>query len=619
MVTRRVIEANPEKVQAIISMSSPKNIQEVKRLIGRITALARFISRSAEKSLPFFKALRKTKDFEWSDETYSRGRVVPLSGCYSSSNQFGPCQKRRNESSTRIFVSHALKGPELNYLTQEKLALALVITARKLRPYFLSHPITVLTNSVLGKIATNLDASGRLIRWIIELSEYDIKFEPRTAIKAQALAYFLAETVQLDFRASNNEAEYEALLLGLKAARNLGISRATLYSDSQLAIQQSNGNFEIKDDKMRKYAKALDKAKEGFTELNLELIPRAENIKADHLARLASALSDRPDPSVAGRSLVSQLETLDDMLTQVPKGDWRYDLHRYLTAKELPIDNKKAKEIKRRALCFDMIDQILFKRSYSQPLLKCLGPDEENYVLRDIHEGSCESQLGSLALARKSLLAGFFWPTMRKDSSDLWGMDIVGSFPVSMGQRKFLLVAVDYFSKWVEGEPLSKITENEVLNFLWKNIVCLFGIPRRLASDNGRQLCGSKVRAWCQEMKIEQVFTSVAYPQGNAQVEVTNRTIVQALKTRLDVAKGETPFSMVYGTEVVLPAEIGQESARIMAYGTNNQELRAMDLNLLVELRSRASIRLAAYRKRMTQAYNKIVYPKLFQEGDLVM
>ncbi|XP_073154057.1 uncharacterized protein [Henckelia pumila] len=289
------------------------------------------------------------------------------------------------------------------------------------------------------------------------------------------------------------------------AARNLGISRATIYSDSQLSIQQSNGKFEIKDEKMMKYVKALDKVKEGFTELNLELIPRAENIKADHLARLASALSDRSDPIVLGRELVSQLETLDDIIDQVPEVYWRYDVHKYLTTKELPSYNKKAKDIKRRALRFVMIDQILFKRSFSQPLLKCLGPDEGNYVLREIHE------------------------------------------------------------------------------------VCRFGIPPNLVSDNGRQFCGSKVRAWCQETKIEQVFTSVAYSQGNGQVEVINRTIVQALKTRLDTAigkwveelstvlwsyrtttrsgTGETPFSMVYGTEAVLPAEIGQESVRIMAYG----------------------------------------------------
>ncbi|XP_073152557.1 uncharacterized protein [Henckelia pumila] len=557
MVTQRGIKTNPEKVQAIISMSSPKNIQEVQRLTGRITALARFISRSADKSLPFFKALRKTKNFEWNEESEkafqdlkaylkqlpvlnkpTQGEELFLYLAVTPRAVSSVLVKKDGMNHQPVyFVSHALRGPELNYLTQEKLALALIITARKLRPYFLSHPITVLTNSALGKIAANPDVSGRLVRWITELSEYDIKYEARTAIKAQALADFLAETIQLeqeelwkifvdgsscksgsgagiviispwgeetkisirlDFRASNNEAEYEALLLGLKAARNLGVSRAILYFDSQLAIQQSNGKFEVKDDKMRKYANALDKAKEGFTDLKLELIPRTENIKADHLARLASVLSDRPDPIVTGRELVSQLETLDDMLAQVPEGDWRYDIHKYLTTKELPSDNKKAREVKRRALRFVMINQILFKRSFSQPLLKCLGPDEANYVLREIHEGSCGSHLGSLALARKALLAGFFWPTMRKDSSalvnscyncqrhanlqwrpaeymkavvaacpfDQWKMDIVGPFPISTGQRKFLLVAVDYFSKWVEAEPLAKITENEVLNFL---------------------------------------------------------------------------------------------------------------------------------------------------------
>ncbi|XP_073152354.1 uncharacterized protein [Henckelia pumila] len=627
MITRRGIETNPEKVQDIISMSSPRNIQEVQRLTGRITALARFISRSADKSLSFFKVLKKNKTFEWNEESEKafqdlkaylkqlpvlntptqREELFLYLAVTPRATSSVLVRKEGTNHQPVYFVSHALKGPELNYLTQEKLALALVITARKLHPYFLSHPITMLTNSVLGKIATNPDASGRLIRWITELSEYDIKFEPRTAIKAQALADFLAEMVQLeqgelwkifvdgsscqsgsgagvviispwgeetnisirlDFKASNNEAEYEALLLGLKAARNLGISRATLYSDSQLAIQQSKGKFEIKDDKMRKYSKALDKAKEGFTELNLELIPRAENIKADYLARLASALNDRPDPIVAGRALISQLETLDDMLTQIPKGDWRYDLHKYLTAKELPIDNKKAKEIKRRELRFVMIDQILFKRSFSQPLLKCLGPDEANYVLREIHEGSCGSHLGSLALAQKALLAGFFWPTTRKDSSDL-------VHACYNGQRHANL-------QWRPAEYMKTVVPACPFDQWGMDIVGPFPVSTGLASDNGRQFCGSKVRAWCQEMKIEQVFTSVAYTQGNGQVKVTNRTIVQALKTRLDAAKGKWADK--------LPSTY---------WKSTGPELQL--------------------RKRMTQAYNKRVYPKVFQEGDLVM
>ncbi|XP_073132802.1 uncharacterized protein [Henckelia pumila] len=494
MVTRRGIEANPEKFQAIIAMSSPWNIQEVQRLTGRITALARFISRYVDKILYFFKALRKTKIFEWNEESdkafqdlkdYIKQLPVLNKPVQGEELFLSLAVTRRATSSVLVrkdginhqpvyFVSHSLKGAELNYLTQKNLALALVITSRKLRSYFLSHPITVLTNSSLGKIASNPNASERLVRWITELSEYDIKFEPRTAIKAQALADFLAETgeetnisIRLDFQASNNEAEYEALLLGLKAARNLGISQATLYFDSQLAIQQSNGNFEIKNEKMMKYSKALYKAKEGFTELNLELIPRAENIKADHLARLASALNNRPDPIISDRELVSQLETLDDIIAQIPEGDCRYDIHKYLTTKELPSDNKKAKEIKRRALRFVMIDQILFKRSFSQPLLKCLDPDEANYVLREIHEdlvNSCYNFQRHANLQWRP--ADYMKEVVAACPFDQWGMDIVGPFPVSTGQRKFLLVPVDYFSKWVEAEPLAKITEKEVLSFL---------------------------------------------------------------------------------------------------------------------------------------------------------
>ncbi|XP_073153635.1 uncharacterized protein [Henckelia pumila] len=340
-------------------------------------------------------------------------------------------------------------------MTQEKLALSLVITSRKLRPYFLSYPITVLTNSELEKIAANPDALGRLIKWVTELSEHDINFDPQTAIKSH-WSIFLAETIQLEqeekckifvdgsyfqtksgvgiviispwgeetnisirlyFRASNNEAEYEALLLELKAARNLGISQAVLYSDFQLSIQQSNEKFEMKNEKMIRYTQALDKAKDKFAELAMELIPRSENEKANHLARLAGSMGEPPEPGMKGQELVSQLESLDDIIAEVLEGDWKYDIHRYLTKDELLSDNKKARKIKIGAPRFVMIGRILFKRSFSQPLFKCLGTDEANYVLRDIHEGCCGNHLGSIALSRKSILAGFFWPTMKKDVS----------------------------------------------------------------------------------------------------------------------------------------------------------------------------------------------------------
>ncbi|KAL0445575.1 UNVERIFIED_CONTAM: hypothetical protein Slati_1685400 [Sesamum latifolium] len=115
-----------------------------------------------------------------------------------------------------------------------------------------------------------------------------------------------------------------------------------------------------------------------------------------------------------------------------------------------------------------------------------------------------------------------------------WGMDIVGPFPLTAGQRKFLLVAIDYLTKWVEAEPLARITEGEVMKFIWKNIVCRFGIPREIISDNDRQFQGRRIQEWCQGLHIRQRFTTVAHPQANGQVEVTNRILVQGIKRRLE-------------------------------------------------------------------------------------
>ncbi|KAL0427463.1 UNVERIFIED_CONTAM: hypothetical protein Slati_2921100 [Sesamum latifolium] len=119
-----------------------------------------------------------------------------------------------------------------------------------------------------------------------------------------------------------------------------------------------------------------------------------------------------------------------------------------------------------------------------------------------------------------------------------WGMDIVGPFPLASEQRKFLLVAIDYFTKWVETEPLARITEGEVMKLIWENIICRFGSPRELISDNGQQFQGRMIQDWCVGLHIKQRFTSVSHPQANGQVEVTNRILVQGIKKRLDKVGG---------------------------------------------------------------------------------
>ncbi|KAL0433996.1 UNVERIFIED_CONTAM: hypothetical protein Slati_2733900 [Sesamum latifolium] len=250
-----------------------------------------------------------------------------------------------------------------------------------------------------------------------------------------------------------------------------------------------------------------------------------------------------------------------------------------------------------------MQEHILYKKSYTHPLLWCLSTEEGIHILQEIHSGCCGAHAGTRILANKALRAGYFWPTMKQDAIRLWGMDIVGPFPLVAGQRKFLLVAIDYFTKWVEAEPLTRITEGEVMKFIWKNIVCRFGIPREIISDNRRQFQGRRIQEWCQGLHIRQRFTTVAHPQANRQVEVTNRILVQGIKRRLERvgenwaeeltivlwayrttprgSTGESPFSLIYGTEAIIPAELGIPSHRVMHFSEEcNENLLRRNLGL---------------------------------------
>ena len=239
-----------------------------------------------------------------------------------------------------------------------------------------------------------------------------------------------------------------------------------------------------------------------------------------------------------------------------------------------------------------------------------MSHDEADYMMREVHEGICGNYSGTQSLVHKLIRAGYYWPTMLKDaqayvktcnkcqrfnnlirqpSEELtpmtapwsfaqWGLDIMGLFPTAVRQLKFLVVGIDYFTKWVEAEALTTITEKNIRNFVWRNIVCRYRIPRVLVSDNGRQFENNAFRDFCSELGIKNHYSSPAHPQANGQVEVTNRSLIKIIKTQLEGAKGiwldelpsvlweyrttaktpirETPFRLAYEANAVIPAEV---------------------------------------------------------------
>jgi len=120
----------------------------------------------------------------------------------------------------------------------------------------------------------------------------------------------------------------------------------------------------------------------------------------------------------------------------------------------------------------------------------------------------------------------------------IWGMDIIDPFSPGKGEMKHLLVIVDYFTKWIEVEPLVAISAKNVHNFVWKNIVCRFGVPKIIVSDNGRQFIDQGLKTFYNDLDIKSVTSSVEHPQTNDQAEAANKVLLNELRKRLDIVKG---------------------------------------------------------------------------------
>ncbi|CAL9024426.1 unnamed protein product, partial [Prunus brigantina] len=371
------------------------------------------------------------------------------------------------------------------------------------------------------------DLSGRVTKWATELGAFDIRYQPRTAQNGQVIADFLVEcyppseqqaghdgvkealnvdkaqwelyvdgssnqagagvgivlsspegvdleySVRLDFLASNNVAEYESLVLGLQLARTLKVGRLVVHSDSRLIVGQTTEEYMTKDERMGAYQQLVKDLASRFEKIKFERIPREMNIQADRLAHAASTSVE--DMRVATvELLLSPSIPIYPGVMQIDAEEetWITLIINYLMKGTQPNDPIEARKLRIKAARYAILDDTLFR--YFWPYMAC---DAEQFSRKC---DKCQRHAPLIRQPAEELnpVVGP-WPFAR------WGMDVVGPLPTAVGGKKFVLLATDYFTKWVEAEAYKTVTQTDVVRFVWRNIICRFGIPRAIMTDNG--------------------------------------------------------------------------------------------------------------------------------------
>ncbi|XP_034213039.1 uncharacterized protein LOC117625615 [Prunus dulcis] len=660
MISQRGIEANPEKIKAIIDMERPKTTKDIQSLTGRVAALTRFISKATDKCVPFFKALKGGKrDITWTAECDKAfqdlknymskapllskslpGEILYLYLSVSGTAVSSVLIRKPEKAELPIFyVSKALQSAELRYPPLEQLALALVVSARRLRPYFQAHGIKVLTNQPLRQVLQKPEISGRLIKWAIELGEFDIQFVPRPAEKGQAVADFISEltpatvrptseaitetilpdqpgaerldtstpvwglhvdgsanqqgcgaglvlttpdglkieyALRFDFRTSNNEAEYEALLAGLRLAKSMNAKQIRIHSDSQLIVNQVTADFAAKDASMYAYLSTAHQLLRSFQAYEIKQIPRGENSHADALARLASAINDKVGRKVPVEILAQPSAVASEVCAVRYEDTWMSDIYLYLTNGTLPEDKAQARKLRYRSARYTVINDVLYKRGYTTPYLKCLTAEQGDYVLREIHNGVCGDHSGSRSLAYKVFRQGYFWPTMHQDANTL----------VKKCDKCQRFGNVPH----IPAEPLTPIVSP------WP--FAQWGLDLIGPMPQGKGQLDKAKGAWPEKL-----------PE-----------VLWAIRTSYRTSTGETLFSLAFGSEAVVPVEIGEPSYRTETFTPKqNEEAMSLSLDLLEEHRAQANLRNEAYKQRVSRYYDSRVRPRSFRIGGWVM
>jgi hypothetical protein len=315
-----------------------------------------------------------------------------------------------------------------------------------------------------------------------------------------------------------------------------------------------NGQYDCKSDTLRNYYEECREILKSFQLIILQHIPREHNEEANMLSQSASGYRESQEALAMDVCVLGM---------DLAKDDWRKEIVDYL---EDP-SRKVSRKLRYKAIKFVLLDGSLFYKSLDGVLLRCLGPEEAKKMMSEVHDGICGAHQSAHRMKWVIRQAGCFWPTMLEDCFEYYkgcqecqkfgniqrvpasalnpiikpwpfrgrGIDLIGQInPPSSKGHKFVLLATDYFTKWVEVIPLKKVTSENMVEFVKEQIIYRFGIPQTITTDQGAQFVSLEFREFAESMGIKLFNSSPYYAQANGQAEASNKIMIKLIQKKID-------------------------------------------------------------------------------------
>ncbi|XP_052479604.1 uncharacterized protein LOC128034804 [Gossypium raimondii] len=537
IVSERGIEVDPDKIKAIQELPPPRTQKEVRGFLGRLNYNTRFIAQLTNQCDPIFRLLRKHNLGEWNEEcqvAFDKIKrylsnppvlVPPTLGkpliLYLTvfENSMGCVLGQHDESGRRekaiYYLSKKFTEYEAKYPSIEKFCCALIWTVRRLRQYMMYHTTWLISKLDPMKYMMESPALlGRMARWQILLTEYDIVYVSQKSIKGSAMADFLAKkegesskgkswkmsfdgasnalghvigavlvspegdhyplTTRLNFFCTNNIAEYEACITGLRAAIKRKIKILEVHGTPRLVIYQIRGDWEVRDPKLVKYHDLVAELIKEFYKVTFNYFPREESQLADALATLALMFKANRETEIMPIQM-SIYETPAHCFSIEEESDgrpWFHDILEYIKSQRYPeqANENDKRTIRRIAIGFVLDGDIIYKRGKDQVLLRCVDAVEAGKILEEVHEGICGTHAS-------------------------------------------------------EATSFANVTKAAVCRFLKKEIICRYGLPERIISDNALNLNNKMIKKVCEQFQIKHHNSSPYRPKMNGAVEAANKNI----------------------------------------------------------------------------------------------